>query len=1107
MSENKSDAIDQLESLEAYIEALRGQPDVALRQLAGRNDPTSVRRRIAILIDSKKSKDVAEIIRPLEISELWIDLAAFALAGIGEYQEARKYLEWARTKNSPNLSHRTGVGFVDGLMQWIFREKPEGASILPGSISESEKNILYDISHDIGPICDQTLSRRTVETEVESQLLQRYFDVLYLLGEHVKASQLFDVLLTRNPIPIKLGQVMLQGFGKASKELATRLWEEHPNSFRARVLSCLVLARELGDLQAAREKAYALSEQAQSKEQREELCELIYELSSSDDADAFQKVAEVANRLLGANSYLFALIRADQLLQTGKHQESLDLLESVRNEDDSRWLRGFANAKLRTGKALEALGLFKRLVAIIPSPEVFRVIAKLSRELGLVDDERTALDQILALDPENASARWHLAMLFANCKEFSKAAKQFEILRNSLPDDEAVIANLAVSYCFAGDIDHALTILVPKPGQTLSLSLQRTRAQLLQASGHVIQAFDELAKTRTDHWEKPEYLVGYMELAYYAGKEKEAHDALTKLQELHQKGAVDAKLMHPASVDDMREWVEAAVKRNDEIRRYLLQGKMTWLTAAEMQREVPLWSWLLKTQSLNWVWDEPLNRATYAVYSTNSFRVLQKAESSQTLERILCPPRGTPIVVDLSALITLHELGLLHKTAEYFGMLNVPAVYLSKVLDDTLKLLPHQLSQKQAAQDIVSACKGRISVLTAGDSGGDLILVDEYADPDEGSRAVLRLRNLLDTMYKAGIINDDQMEQARLVAHKPLTLIELQQTFITGSQLVISGLTLVTLHGLGLLDVVSKVFEVHITKSDYDEVNGQVQAFEALEEARTKYIEFWESLRNDERVRFISAKARPELEGKVRGDGGLAFDAMLIAKERNLPLLADDRVCQALVLNEYKDDEKAAFGTDSVIIEMLEAEHIEAREAARLLSQLMKWRYRFILMPPEAMKALADQYRAHPPGDALRQVAKYIHDCMRDPGLFGGLEPTTPPISIAIRLYQSWSNNISELVMDVWKDADIPETYAEEFTEWAMTEMLPSPPKVLDEKTQAILVSLTALTVMTRALIRGSDNTQFERINHGLRAMANALGLDDTEYFEAVVKVTHAADD
>ena len=83
--------------------------------------------------------------------------------------------------------------------------------------------------------------------------------------------------------------------------------------------------------------------------------------------------------------------------------------------------------------------------------------------------------------------------------------------------------------------------------------------------------------------------------------------------------------------------------------------------------------------------------------------------------------------------------------------------------------------------------------------------------------------------------------------------------------------------------------------------------------------------------------------------------------------------------------------------------------------------------------------------------------------------------------------------MDVWKDADIPETYAEEFTEWAMTEMLPSPPKVLDEKTQAILVSLTALTVMTRALIRGSDNTQFERINHGLRAMANALGLDDTE--------------
>jgi len=905
-----------------------------------------------------------------------------------------------------------------------------------------------------------------------------------------------------------LGEAIIQGLGTASEEFVTRLWDEHPDSFRARFLSCLILARKLDDPKEAREWTATLSDKAQSKEQREELCELIYELSEAEDAEEFRKVEEITNRLLGANSFLLSMFRANQLLQANKHQEALDLLESTRNENDPRWLRQFANAKVRAGQSAEGLELLKRLGAMTPHPEVFRVIVKLSKEQGRVEDERTALEQTLALDPENIPARWQLAMLFAKSKEYLEAAKQFEILRTIKPDDEVIIANLAVSYYFAAELDRALLVLVPKPGQTtLAFGLLKTRAKILEASGRMDQAFDELAKVKADHWEEPEYLMGYMQLAYSSGKEKEAHDALTKLQELHQKGAVDEKLMRPVSLEEMRGWMEGEAKRRDEMRRYLLQGKMTWLTAAEMQGEVPLWSWLLRTQPLNWVWDDPLNRATCAVYSTNSFRILQEGESLSTLERISCPPRGTPIVVDLSALITLHQLGLLDQMAEYFGVLYVPAVYLSKVVDNTRKLLPHQLSQKQAAQDIVSAVtKGRMSVLTEIDSGGDLIWLDEYADAAEGGRVALRLRDLFDTMHEAGMLSDDQMEQTKLVTHKPAASVEVQRKVTIGSRLAVGELTLVTLHGLGLMDSITKEFAVHITRSDYDQVTARTRAFEALEEARTKHTELWASLRNDKRVHFTSAKAPLELEDQAPGNHDLGLGAMLMAKERNLSLLADDRVCQAVVLNEHKGDETGSFGTDSVIIEMLEAGHIAAREAARLLLQLMKWRYRFILMPPEAMKALADQYRAHPPGDALRQVAKYIHDCMRDPGLFGGLEPTTPPISIAIRFYQSWAHNVSELVMDVWSDVDIPESYAQEFTAWAMTELLPSPPRALDERMQATVASLTALTVMTRALIRGSNSTEFERINRGLRSMATALGLDDAEYLETVVKVIHAAD-
>jgi len=67
---------------------------------------------------------------------------------------------------------------------------------------------------------------------------------------------------------------------------------------------------------------------------------------------------------------------------------------------------------------------------------------------------------------------------------------------------------------------------------------------------------------------------------------------------------------------------------------------------------------------------------------------------------------------------------------------------------------------------------------------------------------------------------------------------------------------------------------------------------------------------------------------------------------------------------------------------------LDSGKAAAAIRQLMAWRYRFIVPPPGILKALADPYRANPPGEALREVAEYVHDCMRDTGLFGGRENT-----------------------------------------------------------------------------------------------------------------------
>jgi tetratricopeptide (TPR) repeat protein len=1102
---------ESLLSLEAQIAALRGKPDAALQRLAGRTDPLSIRRRLGILLDLKRFRDVVTELRVVEISERWVDLGACAFAAAGDTAEANRYLDWARAQKNPNLAHRTAAFFVDGMMHWAFRDRPEGTHLVPGAISKSERQALLEIVQGIESLCNYALARGSVETEVESQVLLKYFDVLFLLGDRSKASIVFELLLTRIPIPIRLGQAVLQGFGSASRQFVDRLWEEHPESFRARMFSCLILARLLGDVTTAGERVVSLKEKAQSKEQREELCELIYELLNDEGPEAFLNVEKITIELLGTDSLLLQLFRADQLRASGNPQEALNLLERIRNENDPRWLRTYANAKLEAGERAEALELLKRLGETVPSPEVFRAIVRLSREQGQIEDERLALERTLALEPQNVSARRRLGMSFANAKEYGEAARQFEMLRGIQPDDEEVIVNLAVSYSFSGDVDRALSVLVPGPGKhELPYRILKTRVQLLRTVGRQNEAFDEFAKAKGAHWDEPEYLVPYMELAYSAGKEDQAHEAVMRLQLLQQQGLVDEKLMRHVSLEEMRGWFEQVAKRHDEIRRYILQGKMTWLAAAEMQGEVPIWAWLLKTQSLAWVWDDPLNRATYSIYATNGFRVFQPAGAASTLQPISCPPRGTPVAVDLSALITLYDLGLLGRAAEYFGTLYVPTVYLSKVIDDAQKLVPHQQSQKDAAQQIVSAADGRqMSVLSTGTANeGDLIWVHEYLDQPDSGRIPFRLRDLFNTMHAAGVLSDDQMVQAMRVAHKPPAANEGISSLAIGCRLLIDGMTLVTLHGLGLIPAVSREFAVHITQSDYDEIAGRKKAFEALERARTKYSELWTSLRNNPRVRFASTKESLEVDVEMdREDRGVAFAGIAMAKERNLPFLADDRVSQTVVLNDRKNDETAAFGTDTIITQLLESGDITAREAANLLLRLMEWRYRFIVMPPAALKALADQYRAHPPGADLRQVARYVHDCMRDPGLFGGLEPTAPPASIAVRLYQTWSQNIGELLMDVWNDSDILDSYAEELTEWAISEFLPSPPRALDERMQARASSLTQLTVMTTAIIRGSDGGNFERINKGLRSIATALGMEDSEYLATAVRVTGASDD
>jgi tetratricopeptide (TPR) repeat protein len=1098
--------LSSLESLEAYIESLKGDSSSALKKLEGFSDPDSIRRRLAILIDTNRVQDAAESIQNVEPHHAWIDLATFAYAFIGDTARAKQCLAWAICQHEDLLSQKTSLKFIAGSMYAAFLARAEGSHLAPGSFSDTERQELENIVVSVRPVCNAIMSRGRVEVELESQLLQRYLDVIYLLGDRVEASAICSILVTRTPIPARVGAAILQGIAKPDARIVSRLWDENPKSFEARLLACMILGRFLNDPRTAKVRAQSLAIAAQNQREREDICELLYELwVNSPDGSDFSEIEQFTSDLLGTGSFLLALLRADRELTKDDHETALAILEAVRNENDPRWLRSFANAKVKAGDRTEALDVFRRVSSIVASPDLFLATASLAKEQGHLEEERTALTRAVALDPTNIPVRRRLAMLFASSREYLKAAEQLEVLARLQPGEEEVILNLAVSYAFSGDTERALKVLEPKSAQSvLPFSLLKTRCQILQSSGNVKTALDEIKQARGVYWDDPAYLLMYMSLAYAAGEERDAHEALLKLQELREKGEVDEKLMRMVSLDEVREWLQDAAKRHDLIRQNILEGKFPWIMAAQIQGEVPYWAWLLKTQDMDWVWDDPLNRASYTVYSTNSFGRVDR-EGISTFEPIICPSKGTPVVVDLTALITLHSLGLLSDAAEFFGALYIPAVYLSEVLEDTRKLLPHQRSQRDAAHAILSKVTDRRITVLANetDSDGEMPLIDEYiGDQIVGSR--LSLADLVNVLRTSGFLSEHETKEAQSVAHRPAS----DDVGLTlGQKIAIAGSTLVTLNGLGLVDLVTREFDVHLPKSDNDEFVARSRAFASLEEAHTKHTELWTLLRNDERVAFVSSPAHLELENEKSEKPELALAAMHVAKNRKLPLFADDRVCQMLVQNERQTDAVIAFGTDAFLVAAFRSGSLNALKAAQLFLRLMEWRYRFLLMPPEFLKPLADQFRSNPPGLVMRRVAKYIHDCMSDAGLFAGLEQTTPPTSVAVRLYQSWAQNVSEFIMDTWMDKSATEAYAEEFTSWAIAELLPSPPRNLDERLQSKIAALTAMTVITRALIRSSHSIDFDRANLGLRSIASALGTSDAEYFGIVTKVIAQTND
>lgn len=1093
----------RLSNFQAKLLSIDDHDEEALALLGNATDPQSVTTRLLILIDRGESEKGAEIIRDLSIDEKWCDHAAFVQAQMGKDKEAQAALAWAGENGDALLERRCRVAIARAtLMRLAVAHGDSAFSIL--SISADAAKAVEQVLACLSPVVDECHARRRVETGLEADAVGFAYNCCRLIGQLEQARSNAELLRDRRPVHLDYANAVIRGDVEFDADTANRLRDDYAHYFVARDMALAI------DIQAGLEpnqildRADELAKHAKAMDDREKLARLVVQTSTIPGHDVYDRARTISQQLVGDEHFLVRLVDAHRWLRDGDVDRFEQTLGALEGEKDYLLAQFRAQLFIKQGRYADAADILTSVGLHMSEPDLLKDAAALALDAKprRLDLAISALEAALVVCPNDLKSNRMLAFAYIQLQGFASAADCFARMREIEPNELLHALNHAQCCALAKQPDEALEIygeLCSKPDAPIEAHL--ARALLIADLGDPSKAFTTLHKIRDQHWDEPVFVANYMSLAHAANQDKLAHEGFQQLWNLRELGKVPPDALQPKSLEDLIQFSEDARERRNFLLDQSLVGRLPWLFVESLLQNVPYWGWRVRTQPMLWFFDDARSRVSFSIYSTNSYAVLLD-EDRRLLKRVACSEQGKTVVVDLSALITLHRLGLLDRAIEYFGQVKIPPSYMTGVLHHSGRLRPHQLSQKANLEAIKTAIDTR-SMRVVTDVDG-LNVLDEYRDDDEPPS--YRIQDLLNVLKRAGRISQTQMDEARSVAHKPPMAPELGRQLEFGDHIVVGLLTLQTVVNQGLLDDLCSAFDrVSISERDHERMTQDLRGFGLAAETLSWHEALWKLLGDDDRVdaktlimhvRDGAQDSDSDEDDESERNVVAAIDAALLAQQEDLPLLVDDRVCQNMALRSNERDATAAFSTDCLLGEMLEAGLIDRTQTARAYLQLVDWRYRFLIIPSSILKTIAKEFAEHD----LHKVAWYVHDCMRDPGLFGGPEPIEPPLPIAFRYYQDWLEVIAKFVAELWLDESVSDQRASELTYWAMMEFVPTVPTVLGERIGRV-ANFSAFTVLHHAMLRLCETPDYARANEALRIMADGLGLDNEEFIRVAADI------
>ncbi len=1061
------------------------------------------------MIDAKKFQEAVKLIDTREPQKEWCTNAVIVFIKVGRFKNARKLISWAETQEDLILRKQCILAYCEDRMDDLEQHK-----LMQPLLSVNDRAILEDVIESLEPILGLIRANNLVQTNLEATAGMLGIRAYLIFGDPAKAQILADSMYSGPAAPLlDLGEFVIDGCIKGRSSLISKLRDKYvikkegenkkhqitEDQINAMIIITLLSIQLDTDIDAAYKTGCLLRESVEkfNIDIKESVFLLLFQLVSINPDSSQYDFGELMNGLLPDGHMLNRLYIAASNLWNGNLESAEKILSTFNDSDNPIALQFKASLALRMGHPAEAVNILSRALQIWPSTVILKQLAQAAANSKDHELEIKTLQRLIRHFPEDLEYRVRLYSRFAIDGNYQAAAEELTELSSLDPDNSALQLSKAANLCLAGNLSGALevyNIVCNKDSAPLVAFLGR--ASLLKRLERCRDALEGLLKIRGRFLDNPDFQLALVEFAYAAGKDRLGRGALQILQEMRQTGKIGDDRLQLVSIERLKEHIQNFGRIHSELNVNILKGRYPWLLTDLRLNNVSMWGWHLRTQDLFWKSEHPDNRADHSIYSTNAFH-LQKIDGQRKLEGIKCPPPNNPIICDLSSLITLHQLQLLEKAIEYFGQMNCLKSYKDMVHEENTRLVLHQKSQETDALAIKDLVDSQyIHILP---NKKETHVVDEHL-PEGKSEHAYKLIDIINPLTRSGFLSQEQVVQSHRIACQPSDSDNEHPPLIAGDSITIAYSTLSTLVHADILQLVAKKFDVYIREDEIEEVLQTIRIVEAQRSIKAENEKLWSKLSTDDRIRFLEISKKNRSKS---ADVMVSPHSLDLAQEHSLPLFVDDRCCQVVIRNENPDDNFASFGTDALIDALVEAKMLNLTEV-KLYQQLIKWRYRFLVCSPPLLKAMADEFKDTLPGQSLIDIAEYLQDCMRDPGLLTGLEKSEPPSSIAFQFYDRWITNIAGFLGDIWVDKSYNNNKATELTLWAVLEFFPQIPKFIDDTTRLRLTKIGPRLLVSRVVLRLMFYQNYKRANQCYRVIAEGLGISEKEYTIIVGEVLNA---